>query len=91
VDMLFGQGVSKAGEIIDLGVFYEIIDKTGAWYSYGENKLGQGKEAARQLLEENNALFQELKDQIMVKSGLVVPAKKETPEEPLKKTPEKSD
>lgn len=91
VDMLFGQGVSKAGEIIDLGVMYEIIDKTGAWYSYGENKLGQGKEAVRQLLTENKALFQELKDKILEKSGLVVRAKKEMPEEPPKKVQEKSD
>jgi recombination protein RecA len=87
VDMLFGQGVSKAGEIIDLGVFYEIIDKTGAWYSYGDNKLGQGKEAARQLLMENKALFKELKDKILEKSGLIVRTKKVVQE----KSPEKSD
>lgn len=87
VDLLFGQGVSKAGEIIDLGILYGIIDKTGAWYSYGENKLGQGKEAARQLLEENKALFQELKDQIMQKSGLT----RETAKEPPEKPPDKDD
>jgi recombination protein RecA len=87
VDMLFGQGISKEGEIIDLGIEYDIISKTGAWYSYGENKLGQGREAARQLLLENRALFQELKEQILEKSGLVVQAKKEVQE----KTTEKSE
>jgi recombination protein RecA len=87
VDLLFGKGVSKEGEIIDLGVLYGIINKTGAWYSYGENKLGQGKEATRQLLEENKPLFQELKDQIMLKSGLT----REIPKEPPEKSPDKDD
>lgn len=87
VDLLFGEGVSKEGEIIDLGILYGIISKTGAWYSYGENKLGQGKEASRQLLKENKPLFQELKDQIMQKSGLA----RETPMEPSEKSPDKDD
>lgn len=75
VDLLFGKGVSQEGEIIDLGVSYDIISKTGAWYAYGENKLGQGKEAARQLLEENRALYEELKNKILEKAGLL-PIKK---------------
>ena len=76
VDLLFGKGVSQEGEIIDLGVQYEIISKTGAWYSYGDNRLGQGRESARQLLEENRKLFDELKTQILQKSGPgVAPAK----------------
>jgi recombination protein RecA len=87
VDLLFGEGVSKEGEIIDLGILYGIISKTGAWYSYGENKLGQGKEASRQLLKENKPLFQELKDQIMQKSGLAG----ETSTEPPEKSPDKDD
>jgi len=87
VDLLFGEGVSKEGEIIDLGILYGIISKTGAWYSYGENKLGQGKEASRQLLKENKPLFQELKDQIMQKSGLA----KETSTESPEKSPDKND
>jgi recombination protein RecA len=87
VDLLFGEGVSKEGEIIDLGILYGIISKTGAWYSYGENKLGQGKEASRQLLKENKPLFQELKDQIMQKSGLA----RETSTEPPEKSPDKDD
>jgi recombination protein RecA len=76
VDMLFGKGVSKEGEILDLGVDHGLISKTGAWYAYGENKLGQGRESARQLLEENSALFDELKGKILAKSGLVPVEKK---------------
>jgi recombination protein RecA len=82
VDLLFGRGVSQEGEIIDLGVQHGIISKTGAWYSYGENRLGQGREAARQLLEENRKLFDELKTQILQKEGLgVTPVKRVKNEE----------
>jgi len=70
VDLLYGQGISKEGDVIDLGVKYEIITKTGSWYSYGERKLGQGKESVRKLLEEDKALFEELKEKILIKSGL---------------------
>lgn len=70
VDLLYGQGISKEADIIDLGVKYEIITKTGSWYSYGERKLGQGKESVRKLLEGDKALFEELKEKILVKSGL---------------------
>ncbi len=70
VDLLYGQGISKEGDIIDLGVKYEIITKTGSWYSYGDKKLGQGKESVRKLLEGDKALFEELKEKILVKSGL---------------------
>jgi len=70
VDLIFGKGFSKEGDIIELGVQYEIISKTGSWYSYGDNKLGQGKEAVRKLLEENTSLFEELKNKVIKKSDL---------------------
>ncbi|HDP94251.1 MAG TPA: recombinase RecA [Candidatus Aminicenantes bacterium] len=66
VDMLFGKGVSREGDIIDLAVENNIVAKTGAWYSYGEEKLGQGKEAVRRLLEENPALYDELRRKILI-------------------------
>lgn len=66
VDMLFGKGVSREGDIIDLAVDNNIVAKTGAWYSYGEEKLGQGKEAVRRLLEENAALYDELRRKILI-------------------------
>jgi len=69
VDLLFGKGISKEGDIIDLAVKEEIISKTGSWYSYGDEKLGQGKEAVRKLLEEKTELYDEFKDKILKKIG----------------------
>ncbi len=71
VDLLFGKGLSREGDIIDLAVKYELIAKTGSWYSYGEEKLGQGKEAVRKLFEENKSLYDEVKHKILIKEGLV--------------------
>jgi recombination protein RecA len=59
-DILYGKGISKAGEIIDLGVEANIIKKSGSWFSYGETKLGQGRDAVRNLLMDNPELFEEL-------------------------------
>ena len=70
VDLIFGKGFQKEGDIIELGVEYEIISKTGSWYSYGDNKLGQGKESVRKLLEENSSLYEELRNKVIKKSGL---------------------
>ena len=63
-DIMYGQGISKAGEIIDLGVDHEIIKKAGSWFSYGDTKLGQGRDAVRQLLLENPELADELEGKI---------------------------
>jgi len=59
-DIIYGEGISKIGEIIDLGVEYEIIKKSGSWFSYGETKLGQGRDAVKQLLADNPELCAEL-------------------------------
>jgi recombination protein RecA len=59
-DIVFGGGISKVGEIIDLGVEYNIIKKSGSWFSYGETRLGQGRDAVKNLIEENPELFEEL-------------------------------
>lgn len=64
-DIIFGEGISKTGEIIDLGVDYDIIKKSGSWYSYGETRLGQGREAVRTLLIDNPELSEELKAKIV--------------------------
>ncbi len=63
-DVMFGQGISKVGEIVDLGVEYSIIKKAGSWYSYGDTKLGQGRDAVKQLLMDNPELSDELEGKI---------------------------
>ncbi|MDD2530468.1 MAG: recombinase RecA [Bacteroidales bacterium] len=63
-DLMFGQGISKVGEIVDLGVEKNVIKKSGSWFSYGDTKLGQGREAVKQLLLDNEELTLELEGQI---------------------------
>ena len=63
-DIMYGEGISKVGEIVDLGADYNIIKKSGSWYSYGETKLGQGREAVKQLLSDNPELAAELEEKI---------------------------
>ena len=63
-DIMFGEGISKAGEIIDLGVDFDIIKKAGSWFSYGDTKLGQGRDAVKQLLLDNPDLMDELEAKI---------------------------
>lgn len=63
-DIMYGEGISKVGEIIDIGVDYEIIRKAGSWYSYGETRLGQGRDAVISLLKDNPELMDELEEKI---------------------------
>ncbi len=63
-DIMFGEGISKAGEIIDLGVDYNIIKKSGSWFSYGDTRLGQGRDAVKQLILDNPELMEELEKKI---------------------------
>jgi recombination protein RecA len=63
-DIMYGEGISKVGEIIDLGVEYEIIKKSGSWFSYGDTKLGQGRDAVKTLLLDNPELLDELDGKI---------------------------
>ena len=63
-DLMFGEGISKLGEIIDLGVELNIIKKSGSWFSYGDTKLAQGREALKQLLRDNPELCDELEDKV---------------------------
>ena len=63
-DVMFGEGISKNGEIVDLGVDFGIIKKAGSWYSYGDTKLGQGRDAVKQLLSDNPELAEELEIKI---------------------------
>ncbi len=63
-DIMYGEGVSKIGEIIDIGVDYEIIKKSGSWFSYEDTKLGQGRDAVKILLKDNPDLMEELEEKI---------------------------
>jgi len=64
-DIMFGEGISKAGEVIDLAVEYDIVKKAGSWFSYGDSKLGQGRDSVKQLLKDNPELFEELYNKIV--------------------------
>ncbi|WP_282015864.1 recombinase RecA [Marinifilum flexuosum] len=64
-DIMYGEGISKTGEIIDLGVEYNIIKKSGSWFSYGDTKLGQGREAVKNLINDNPELAEELENKII--------------------------
>ena len=66
-DIMYGEGISKAGEIIDLGVDFEVVKKSGSWFSYGDTKLGQGRDAVKQLIKDNPELFEELEKKIFEK------------------------
>ncbi|QLE01155.1 recombinase RecA [Galbibacter sp. BG1] len=63
-DIMYGEGISRVGEILDLGVEFEIIKKSGSWFSYGDTKLGQGRDAVKVLLQDNPELLEELEDKI---------------------------
>ncbi len=64
-DIMFGEGISKSGEIIDLGVDYNIIAKSGSWFSYNGEKLAQGRDAAKRVIQDNPELAEELEEKIM--------------------------
>jgi recombination protein RecA len=74
-DIMYGEGISKVGEIIDLGVDLNIIKKSGSWFSYGETKLGQGRDAVKNLIQDNPELMDELEGKI--KSALTKEEAKE--------------
>ena len=59
-DIMFGEGISKMGEIIDLGVDYEIIKKSGSWFSYGDKKIGQGRDSVKEALKNDPQLMEEI-------------------------------
>ena len=71
-DILYGQGISRAGELIDMGVALDVIKKSGSWLSYNGEKLGQGRDKVRALLEENEELFAEIEEKVRELSDQVV-------------------
>ena len=79
-DIIYGEGISKTGELIELGVKAGVVDKSGAWYAYGSQKIGQGKEAARKFLREHPEAAAAIEEAIRQKSGLVADAMQASPD-----------
>jgi len=73
-DILYGEGISREGELLELGVLHGVLEKTGAWYSYKGDRLGQGKDNSRDFLRENRELAREIETKIREKAGVVPPA-----------------
>lgn len=69
-DIMYGEGISKRGELLDLGVQAGVVDKSGAWYSYGDERIGQGRENAKNYLKENPRVANEIEDKIRAAHGL---------------------
>jgi recombination protein RecA len=63
-DILFGEGISREGEIIDMGVNAQVLEKSGAWYAYNGEKIGQGRDNAREFLRENPELAREIENKV---------------------------
>ena len=81
-DILYGTGISRTGELLDLGVEHGIVDKSGAWYAYGSERLGQGKENVRAFLNENDAIRDQIEQKLLTHLGVIE-------EEPGEGQPEK--
>jgi recombination protein RecA len=69
-DVVYGAGISREGLLIDLGVDARVVEKSGAWYSYGETRLGQGRENAKQFLKDNPDIAEEVESQLKVALGI---------------------
>ena len=70
-DIMYGQGISKTGELIDLGVKADLVEKAGSWYSYNGTQIGQGKESARRFLKENPDVAGEIENKLREQSGII--------------------
>lgn len=80
-DIMYGEGVSKMGELLDLGVQAGIIDKSGAWFSYGDERVGQGRENAKTFFKENPEIASEIENKIRANAGLIADAMLSNPED----------
>jgi len=80
-DVVFGKGISKIGELVDLGTKYDIVNKSGTWFSYGDERLGQGRDNSAGFLEENKEIAEKIRTQIMEKSGIFINKEQEAAED----------
>jgi recombination protein RecA len=72
-DIIYGEGISRLGSLLDLGVTHKVVDKSGAWYGYGSERIGQGRENAKRFLQENPAIADEIEAKLRAALGLTVP------------------
>ncbi len=80
-DIMYGEGISQEGDLLDLAVNHNIVQKSGAWFSYGEERLGQGREKVRALLKEDREIFDRIENEVKIKLGMIKPeAAEEKPE-----------
>ena len=86
-DILYGEGISREGDLLDLGVAHKIVEKSGSWFSYGDLRLGQGRENARSFLKDNPDLANEIDGKLRVTLGLVQPAPVAADEQPAEPKP----
>ena len=84
-DIMYGEGISKEGSLLDIGIENNVIQKSGAWFAYGDERLGQGRENAKQFLKENDEVRGRILAEIYEKLGLK--SLEETPEETFEETP----
>lgn len=84
-DIIYGEGIYKLSELIDLGVAQNVVDKSGTWFSYKNERLGQGRDNAAKFLEENRDMAQEIERTLRGKLGLIKEKEEEKEKEPAKK------
>jgi recombination protein RecA len=73
-DVMYGEGISREGSVLDVGIEHEVVRKSGAWFAYGEERLGQGRENAKQFLKENHEVCESILHEVYEKLGLLEPA-----------------
>jgi recombination protein RecA len=83
-DIMYGEGISKEGSVLDVGIEHEVVQKSGAWFAYGDERLGQGRENAKQFLKENEEVRGRILAEIYQKLGFDGP--NASPEETLEET-----
>ena len=76
-DIIYGEGISRLGSLVDLGVTHKVVDKSGAWYAYGGERIGQGRENAKRFLQENLAVADEIETKLRTALGMVAPTETE--------------
>jgi len=82
-DIMYNEGISASGELLDMGVENGLIDKSGAWYSYGEERIGQGRENAKTFLRENPDIMNDLRERLLRLTGIIVGVPEDPEEEPV--------